>query len=229
MIFYILVAIYLLNNMKNTVLMVMSVRNYRQVFESYDKLDCEKVYFKGFHEDELVTHINNFIEKSNFENYFLTSDDCMISKEKFDLLKYYLNFNPIVSGWGIWGQHSETTTIISEEKINNYNPLFSKHSHSFLIDNSYKTYEIDRLPKFINSGFTGWFFTGAKKNIWLEYPFQTYTYYTGWRSDFNFSYRILKEKKYNQVIIKSCRSIHLSSRVMPQNHNFNNKEIIKTF
>lgn len=209
--------------------MVMSARNIRQVFESYDKLDCEKIYFKGFKEHELVPHINDFISKSNFENYFLTSDDCMISKEKFDLLKYYLNFYPIVSGWGINCQNSEFTTISPINKINNYKAYFGSYASYLFMDNCYKIYEIDELPNFIDSSFTGWFFTGAKKNVWLEYPFQTYTSHYGYRSDFNFSSRILKEKKYNQVIIKSCRSIHLSHRAMPQTFNFNNKEIIKTF
>lgn len=215
--------------MKNTVLIVMSIRDIRQIFDSYEKLDCEKIYFRGFREEQLSEHINNFISNSNFENYFLTSDDCMISKDKFDLLKYYLSFNPIVSGWGVWAQNVNKTTIIPAEKINNYNPTFNCFSMSFLEENCYKTYELDRLPNFINSAFTGWFFTGAKKNIWLEYPFQTFTSHFGSRSDFNFSSRILKDKKYNQLIIKSCRSIHLCNKVMPQTFNFNNTEIIKTF
>lgn len=217
--------------MKDTVLMVMSVRDIRQVFESYDKLDCEKIYFKGFTEDELVSHINNFISKSDFENYFITSDDCMISKERFDLLKYYLNYNPIVSGWGVWGQQENFTTVVSADKIdklNNYNPVFYEYILYFMANNCYKTYEIDSLPNLINSSFTGWFFTGAKKNVWLEYPFQTFVHPMS-RSDLNFSFRVLRDKKYNQLIVKSCRCIHLSNSEFQRKYKLNTKEIIKTF
>lgn len=211
--------------------MVMSVRDIRQVFDSYDKLDCEKVYFKGFTEDELVYHINDFVSKSYFENYFITSDDCMISKERFDLLKYYLNYNPIVSGWGLFGQQENFTTIIptnKTNKLNNHNPVFCDFTLSFLVENCYKTYQIDDLPNLINSSFTGWFFTGAKKNIWSEYPFQTFAHPSS-RSDLNFSFRVLRDKKYNQLIVKSCRCIHMSNAEFQRKYKFNTKEIIKTF
>lgn len=217
--------------MKDTVLMVMSVRDLEPVIQSNDKLDCEKIYFKGFTEYELAPLINNFINESNFKNYFITSDDAMISADKFDLLKEYLNFLPIVSGWCVVRQNSLETTITDPKKINYYNTFFSLLSNCDLLNSTYKTHELQDLPNIINSGFTGWVFTGASKKIWQEYPFQVYDKEMGARSDYNFAIRVLKDGKYNMSILKKCRAIHLSNstNLYVYNYNFSSKSIVKTF
>ena len=218
--------------MKDTVLMVMSIRDLEPVIKANDELDCEKIYFKGYTEYELVPLINNFINESNFKNYFITSDDAMIGKNKFDLLKYYLQFLPIVSGWCVVRQNTLETTVINPKKINFINPFFAWLQVSDLFKASYKTHEIEELPNIINSGFTGWVFTGASKEIWQQYPFQVYDKeMVGPRSDYNFAIRVLKDEKYNMSIIKKCRAIHLSngSALYKYKHNFCSKSIIKTF
>lgn len=217
--------------MKDTVLMVMSIRDLEPVLKANDSLDCEKIYFKGFREYELVPLINNFINESNFKNYFITSDDAMLSKDKFELLKYYLNFLPIVSGWCVLRQNSIETTIVDPKKINHYNTFFSDFQNCDLVNAAYKTHEIEHLPNIINSGFSGWCFTGAKKEIWQEYPFQVYDKEMGARSDYNFAVRVLKDEKYNISVIKKCRVIHLSNsnNTDKYKHDFLSKSIIKTF
>jgi len=217
--------------MKDTVLMVMSIRDLEPVIKANDELDCEKIYFKGYTEYELVPLINNFIKESNFKNYFITSDDAMIDKNKFDLLKYNLQFLPIVSGWCVIRQNSLETTIVNSKKINFYNTFFSLLQVSNLFEACYKTHEIEDLPNIINSGFSGWVFTGASKEIWQQYPFQVYDKEMGARSDYNFATRILKDEKYNISIIKKCRAIHLSNSnsLHKYKHNFSSKSIVKTF
>lgn len=217
--------------MKDTVLMVMSIRDLEPVLKANDQLDCEKIYFKGYTEYELVPLINNFINKSNFKNYFITSDDAMINKSQFDLLKFYLQSLPIVSGWCVVRQNSLETTIVDQKKLNFYNPFFSLLQVSNLYESTYKTHEIQNLPNIINSGFTGWVFTGAKKEIWQQYPFQVYDKELGARSDYNFAMRVLKDQKYDINIIKKCRAIHLSNscNLNSYKHDFCSKSIIKTF
>lgn len=217
--------------MKDTVLMVMSIRDLEPVIKANDVLDCEKIYFKGYSEYELVPLINNFINESNFKNYFITSDDAMIDKNKFDLLKHHLQFLSIVSGWCVWRQNCTETTIVDAKKLNFYNSFFSLLQVSDLNRATYKTYEIEDLPNVINSGFTGWVFTGAKKEIWQEYPFQVYDKVMGARSDYNFALRVLKDQKYDMNIIKKCRAIHLSnsSYLYDYKYNFCSKSIVKTF
>ena len=82
--------------MHNTVLMILSVRNSKSFEESVNKLQCEKIWFKGYREHELAPIINDFIKNSNFENYFITPDDLIIKPHQFEKLKSSLNHNDIV-------------------------------------------------------------------------------------------------------------------------------------
>lgn len=217
--------------MKDTVLMVMSVRDLEPVIKANDKLDCEKIYFKGYTEYQLVPLINNFIKESNFKNYFIVSDDIVINKDKFDLLKYYLKFLPIVSGWCVMRQNGFDTTIIDPKKINFYYNSFSAFQGFDAYLASSKTHEVENMPNIINTGFTGWIFTGASKEIWQQYPFQVYDIENGARSDSNFAIRVLKDQKYDMNIIKKCRAIHLSNSktYSHKDFNFSSQSVVKTF
>lgn len=217
--------------MKDTVLMVMSIRDLEPVIKANDALDCEKIYFKGYTEYQLVPLINNFIKESNFKNYFITSDDAMIDKDKFNLLKYYLQFLPIVSGWCVIRQNVIRTTIVDPKKLSICSSFYEHIESANFLEASYTTYQIEDLPNIINTGFTGWVFTGAKKEIWQQYPFQICDREMGSRSDRNFAKRILKDQKYDMSIIKKCRSIHLSNTTTLniKDYNFSSQSIVKTF
>ena len=220
--------------MNDTVLMVMSVRNIKSVVDSNNSLDCEKIYFIGHTEYELAPLINDFIKESNFKYYFITSDDTLIRKEKFELLKYYLQFYPIVSGWCVTRQNSHKTTIADKNKVKMN--LGSNSGFISFSDVYYKTYEINKLPNIITSAFTGWIYTGMSKKIWEEYPFQTCRHPNA-SSDAAFSYNILKDGKYDQTIIKAARAVHISNADHTHSLQLGNstdyynfkRQIIKTF
>ena len=154
--------------MKN-VLMIMNARNLSAFKECVDKLNISKVWFKGYREFELNDEINKFIQETNFDNYFIVSDDLVITKKDFEFLEDQLNYHPIVTGWGVWRQNWDWTTIHLQDKIHTFNqgdklPIFKKHY------NIIKTYEIDSMPDIIETAFTGWFYTGIRRDIWLKYP-----------------------------------------------------------
>lgn len=221
--------------MKDTVLMVLSVREIQSVKECIDKLDCEKIWFKGYKEFELAPILNDFIKNSNFKNYFIAPDDLIIDPENFDSLKKHLNFYDIVSGWGMYRQNSDYTTIVNPANFKNFiskyaycNPLTSMS----ILNHAYKPHELYNLPDVIETTFTGWFFTGMSKKIWMEYPYQTLNW--PWSSsDILFSKRIFDEGKYKQHIIKKAHVVHLSNVNHNSFHNmhdsFINKSITKTF
>ena len=226
--------------MHNTVLIIMSVRNIKPIIDSYNNLNCEKIWFKGFTEYELVTHINHFIQNSNFQYYFITSDDLYINYNKFEELKFQLQFYPIISGWTVLRQNTNYTTIINPNnfdklifnKLNKNKNLFWNLSPNML-QFSYKTHQIAALPDIIESAFTGWSFTGMHRKIWLEYPYNVMSCEMA-SSDLNFSRRILNDKKYKQRILKNANCIHISNNVFHKSNvdwsiAFNNKQIIKTF
>jgi hypothetical protein len=42
---------------------------------------------------------------------FIVSDDLVINKKDFEFLEDQLNYYPIVTGWGVWRQNWDWTTI----------------------------------------------------------------------------------------------------------------------
>ena len=220
----------------------MSVRNIQSIIDCYNNLNCEKIWFKEFTEYELVTHINNFIQNSNFQYYFIVSDDVYIHYDKFEELKLQLKLYPIVSAWTVQRQDSTFTTILNPNnfdklifnKLETYShpnlPFMATASWPNFLQFAYKTHQIAALPDIIESAFTGWVFTGMHRKIWIEYPYNVFSE-TNSNSDLNFSRKILSDKKYKQRIIKSANAIHISNTTSHYNvhYYFNNKQIIKTF
>jgi hypothetical protein len=217
----------------NNVVMIMNARNLSAFRDCINKLNVSKVWFKGFTEYELNTEINKFIQETNFDNYYIVSDDLVIQPEHFNLLQEKLKTHPIVTGWGVWRQNWDWTTIHFQDKLHTFNqgghlPLMKKHY------NVIKTYEIETLPDEFETAFTGWFWTGIRRDIWLEYPYQTMST-TGENdsvasTDAHWSKRILKDKKYKQMCFKEARVLHLSYMGKDYDDlNFENKQIIKEF
>lgn len=226
--------------MKNTVLIVLSVRNIKSVTDCINKLDCEKLWFKGYREYELAPLLNDFVKNSNFENYFIAPDDLIIKPYKFDRLVKALDRLDIVSGWGMIRQDCNFTTITKPEKfLENtiFKPSFTNSTLANSVYNfSYLSHEIHNLPEEIETAFTGWFYTGMKRNVLLEYPYECVPWPHA-SSDLTFSRRILRDKKYKQYCLKSANVTHISSfwklltdkKFFNRDECFNNKLIEKTF
>lgn len=217
----------------NNVVMIMNARNLSAFKDSVDKLNVSKVWFKGFTEYELNTEINKFIRETGFDNYYIVSDDLVIQPQHFELLQEKLKTYPIVTGWGVWRQNWDWTTIHLQDKLHiashgtNY-PLRKKHY------NIVKTYEVDTLPDEFETAFTGWFWTGIRRDIWLKYPYQTISTNPivdkRASTDLHWSKRILLDGKYKQMCFKEARVLHLSYMNKDYDDlNFDNKQIIKEF
>jgi hypothetical protein len=216
----------------NNVIMIMNARKLSGFRDAMDKLNISKVWFKGFKEYELNVEINKFIEETNFDNYYIVSDDLVIQPDAFNLLQEKLKIYPIVTGWGVWRQNKDWTTIHQQDDLYIYNqgpniPMFKKHY------NIVKTHEIETLPDEFETAFTGWFYTGIRRDIWLKYPYQTMAtdpYQSAASTDAHWSKRILSDGLYKQMCFKKARVLHLSYAGKDyEDLDFSNKEIIKDF
>ena len=216
----------------NNVIMIMNARNLSAFRDCMDKLNISKVWFKGYREFELNIEINKFIQETRFDNYYIVSDDLVIQPQDFELLQEKLETNPIVTGWGVWRQNMDWTTIHKQDKLYVYNqgsnlPMFKKHY------NIIKTHEINTLPDEFETSFTGWFYTGVRREIWLKYPYQTMSTklaLPGASTDAHWSKRVLHDKKYKQMCYKQARVLHLSYAGKDYGDlDFENKQIIKEF
>ena len=188
--------------MHNTVMIVLSIRNIKSVKDCIDNLKCEKIWFRGYTEHELAPLINDFVQNSNFENYFIVSDDLVIKSHNFDLLVEGLNRHKIVTGWGMIRQNTNYTTAFRPHnflKNTIFKPMtFQPDLINNTYEHSYRTNEINALPDEFETAFTGWFFTGMKRHILLEYPYQCLNAPLA-SSDLIFSRRVLADGKYKQI------------------------------
>ncbi len=217
----------------NNVIMIMNARNFSAFKDCMGKLNISKVWFKGFTEFELNEKINKFIQETQFDNYYLIPDDLLITPNAFNLLQKKLETNPIVTGWGVWRQNMDWTTIYKQRNLSTHGlgcALQAIENHY----NTVKTYEIDNLPDEFETTFTGWFYTGARRDVWLEYPYQTMTINPnkpGHSTDIHWSKRILSDNKYKQMCYKDARVVHLSYSDSKDylGLDFTQKKIIKNF
>jgi len=224
--------------MHDTVLMILSVRNCKSFESSVNKLQCEKIWFKGYKEHELAPMVNDFVKNSNFKNYFITPDDLIITPYKFEKLKSSLNVHDIVTGWGMIRQNCTYTTITKPHdflKKNIFKYLFTTDTFkNQQYQLSYKTHEINSLPDEVETAFTGWFYTGMKKEVWMEYPYECLNSPFA-SSDLMFSRRVLYDNKYKQICIKKSNVVHISNTHHHDTSFFDtstcflNKSIVKTF
>lgn len=226
--------------MHNTVLIVLSVRDIKSVKECIDKLPCEKIWFKGYTEHDLAPMINEFVKNSNFENYFIAPDDLIIRPYQFDLLLNGLNRHKIVTGWGVIRQNACYTTATNPNNFLKNSIFMPLACQSSILNNtyaySYKTHEINSLPDEFETAFTGWFYTGMKRHVLLEYPYECLNPPIA-SSDLIFSRRVLADKKYKQMCIKNAQVVHISNSqyisgphsLLGDYRNIKEKSIIKTF
>lgn len=226
--------------MHKTVLIVLSVRDIKSVKDCINKLPCEKIWFRGYSEHDLAPMINEFVLNSNFENYFIAPDDLIIRPYQFNILLDGLNRYKIVTGWGMIRQNTNYTTATRPTNFLN-NTIFKHLSWVVELANSnytssYKTYEINSLPDEFETAFTGWFYTGMKRDIFLEYPYQCLNPPIA-SSDLIFSRRVLADGKYKQMCFKKAAVVHPSNGFYPRGeHGFLpysgfsiEKSITKTF
>ena len=222
----------------NNCLMIMSVRDEEFFKRSVNRLNVSKVWFKGYSEYELNTHINQFIQETNFDNYFIVSDDVVITPKVFNILQEALTRYEIVTGWALRRQNLVETTILRQDK--HWIHVQGSHFPTFVKYNNYTpAHEVESLPDEFEVGFTGWFYTGIRRHIWLEYPYHTIAsselqglnqYLAS--TDAQWAHRIAVEKKYKQMCIKAARVSHISIADSTSTYykwNFTKKEIIREF
>ena len=218
--------------------MIMSVRNEEFFKRSIDRLDISKVWFRGYREYELNTHVNQFIQETNFDNYYIVSDDVVITPKVFNILQEALTRHEIVTGWALRRQNLVESTILRQPK--HWIHCQGSHLPTFVKYNNYiPVHEVDSLPDEFEVSFTGWFYTGMRRHIWLEYPYHTiaanqgqgYNHYLA-STDAQWANRVAVEKKYKQMCIKAARVAHMSIADNNSTYykwNFYKKEIIKEF
>ena len=165
--------------------MIMQPRDIPKAIDSLKAIDIDKVWFRGYTERELCTVLNKFIEDTDYDFYWLISDDVIVDAKVWPILRGMVGTYDCVSGYCNLYQGSEHINLT-------HSPV-KKHFTTSHEDYDWISFEnIENQDNdIIESYFTGWAFTGMSRNVWLQYPFKINEF---GQSDVCFSYRwITKE------------------------------------
>ena len=58
--------------------MILQPRAIPEAIESLNRLDIDKVWFRGYTEKELEVHLNDLIEYTEYEYYWIIADDVIV-------------------------------------------------------------------------------------------------------------------------------------------------------
>ena len=187
-------------------LIVLSGRDIPFISRRIESLPIDQFWIKGNSEREAAPFVNNFIDSTGYDNYFISSDDNYISKVNFLKLEEALKTHDIVSSYCAPYQDknhlSFSTSPYMPQRVKGC--LFPPSEPSFLFQDI-----LDFLrsgQEYTNCTFNGSFFCGARRRIWLEIPFS-------WRlggSDESWAERALS-LGYEMKIVKSAPCVHFCS------------------
>jgi len=173
-------------NKSKEVLMILQPRAIPEAIESLNRLDIDKVWFRGYTQTELEIHLNDFIEYSDYDYYWLIADDVIVDEKPMELLRPLLYGGKVVSGYCKLSQESNqvnlSNQVLSLWNIDYPRPYPTKNHDRE--DRDFKRFNYSSVSEYMDleeaqshkdyfkTYFTGWSFTGASKEVWLKYPFQ---------------------------------------------------------
>ena len=64
---------------KSEILMILQPRAIPEAIDSLNKLDIEKVWFRGYDEYHVVQRVNHFIQTTNYDYYWIIADDVVVA------------------------------------------------------------------------------------------------------------------------------------------------------
>jgi len=84
---------------ENEILMILQPRAIPEAIESLNKLDIEKVWFRGYTEMELEIVLNEFIKNTDYDYYWIIADDVVVDNQPLEVLRPKLYQGEVVTGY----------------------------------------------------------------------------------------------------------------------------------
>lgn len=188
--------------MKN-VLMIMHARNLPDCMKSLRALNISKVWFKGYYEGQLEKELNEFVRDTKYDNYIIVSDDAVVGQECLDAVQDGLGLHEIVGGYcKSWPDSDESCISFNPVRMTGEGP-----DGPYPVVDDYDLATMQEIAgideEFFKVAFNGFGVLGARRDIWIEYPFRCYySNPMGSASDHSWNYRIQKDGKYQMWCAK---------------------------
>ena len=185
-------------------LFVFNARQMSFLARKQRELQTDQVWFCGYTEAEIAPMLNRIIRETNYQNYFVTSDDALITISNFKKLESALNHYEVVSSYGVPFQDKKHLSF------------YTKPSKTITSSGAYPPTEpssdyedilnfLENGEEFADCTFNGFFFCGASKKIWEKFPFV----FRRGGSDLAWAEVVVKHHK--MKIVKSAPCLHLCS------------------
>jgi hypothetical protein len=81
------------------ILMILQPRAIPEAIESLNTLDIEKVWFRGYTEMELEIVLNDFINDTDYDYYWIIADDVVVDNKPLEVLRPKLYEGEVVTGY----------------------------------------------------------------------------------------------------------------------------------
>jgi len=95
----------------NEILMILQPRAIPEAIESLNKLDIEKVWFRGYTEMELEIVLNDFINDTDYDYYWIIADDVVVDNKPLEVLRPKLYGGEVVTGYCNLYQESDFVNL----------------------------------------------------------------------------------------------------------------------
>jgi hypothetical protein len=88
-----------MTNKPKEILMILQPRAIPEAIDSLNKLDIEKVWFRGYTEMELEIVLNDFIKDTDYDYYWIIADDVIVDNKPLEVLRPKLYEGEVVTGY----------------------------------------------------------------------------------------------------------------------------------
>lgn len=171
-------------------LIILQAREIPHAVASLQRLPIDKLWFRGFTEEGLAPHLNQFIADTSYRNYLLCADDVIVSPKAFACVTALLQEHPAATGYCRLAADSPLVNV-TRRPLELRNGQYAEWAdYDF-----YNLTEVQALPGEFVSWLGGWALTGMRRDLWLKYPFRVNSH-TKQQTDFETSWRMGQNGEY---------------------------------
>jgi hypothetical protein len=164
-----------------SLLMILNPRRIPDCMTAIEALDIDKCWFSAMTEVDLIPHLNQMIQDTNYDRYLIVSDDCIPTQSALDkVLWLHDTYDTVSTGYC---NLDATSLYVNLTRNVLPEPPPQVESYDLLLQG-----EVDKESDPFHTTFSGFVFTCMRRAEWLQYPMMVSE--AGAQTDYTLSYRL---------------------------------------
>lgn len=172
--------------------MLLHAREIPACLEAFRALDIDQAWFRGYTESEASLQIAAFIERTDYENYIIASDDLVPTQGALSAVQRFLGAYEVVTGWSNISPAVQRANVLPNPLSLEYKAASAirtkvvravsllhlegvYRNQKFQINSTLGVFptvqETWTSPEVFRTYYVGWSFTGMRKAVWQRFPF----------------------------------------------------------